>query len=127
MSITYYLLNFVLLDVLTHVATTMNLEQLLDVFPQKMNVTNLDHDKKIDSNKAESLDDALQFDPFPTFDDLESVLKSSNMEIKDGEQILNEIQNYEPYITICKETMHANQIKKLITATGQQLLCTLNL
>lgn len=45
----------------------------------------------------------------------------------EGNEILQEIQNYEPYLIMCKETMHANQIKKLISATGQQLLCTLNL
>lgn len=45
----------------------------------------------------------------------------------DQNEILHEIQNYEPYLIMCKETMHANQIKKLISATGQQLLCTLNL
>lgn len=69
-------------DVLTHVATTMRLEELLQVFPQQMD---------------------------------------------DEDDVLNEIQNYEPYLIMCKETMHANQIKKLISATGQQLLCTLNL
>ncbi|KRT79408.1 hypothetical protein AMK59_8468 [Oryctes borbonicus] len=116
----------ILRDVLTHAATSMHLEQLLDVFPQRMNVANLDPDKKIDSNKVETLDDALQF-TYGCGDDLEQFLKNSNVDIKDSADILNEIQNYDPYIVMCKETMHANQIKKLITATGQQLLCTLNL
>lgn len=118
---------FSLIDVLTYTAISMNLEQLLDVFPQKMNVTNLNSDKKIDSNKTECLDDAIQF-AYTNSDDLDQFLhNSNNMDVKDSTDILNEIQNYDPYIVMCKETMHANQIKKLITATGQQLLCTLNL
>lgn len=104
----------------------MQLEQLLDVFPQKMNVTNSDADKKVDSNKTQSQDDdILEFSYIG--DDLDTFLSNSNVDVKDGRDILNEIQNYDPYIVMCKETMHANQIKKLITATGQQLLCTLNL
>lgn len=71
-------------DVLTHVATTMQLEELVQVFPQSLSET-------------------------------------------EENEILQEIQNYEPYLMMCKETMHANQIKKLISTTGQQLLCTLNL
>ncbi|KAI4454775.1 hermansky-pudlak syndrome 3 protein [Holotrichia oblita] len=116
----------ILRDVLTYTAISMNLEQLLDVFPQKMNVTSLSSDKKIDSNKTECLDDALQF-TYTNSDDLDQFLRNSNIDTKDSTDILNEIQNYDPYILMCKETMHANQIKKLITATGQQLLCTLNL
>lgn len=38
-----------------------------------------------------------------------------------------ESENYEPYILMCKQTAHANHIKRLITATGQKLLTTLNL
>lgn len=76
-------------DILTYVAQSMNLDQLLQVFPQKMNT-----DEGTSSDNAD---------------------------------LFNEIEDYEPYITICKETMHANQIRQLITATGQQLLCTLNL
>lgn len=79
----------ILKDVLTHVATTMKLEQLLQVFPQNLAPT--------ESEENHSCD------------------------------VLDEIQNYEPYLLMCKETMHANQIKRLISATGQQLLCTLNL
>ncbi|XP_017770886.1 PREDICTED: Hermansky-Pudlak syndrome 3 protein homolog isoform X2 [Nicrophorus vespilloides] len=88
-------------DILTHVATNMNLEHLILVFPQHMNYST----SYMENNEL-------------------------NIEEDNGENstdILNEIQDYEPYITLCKETMHANQIKKLITATGQQLLCTLNL
>ncbi|XP_065167209.1 BLOC-2 complex member HPS3 [Atheta coriaria] len=98
-------------DILTHVAMTMNLESLINVFPQHMDYST--------SYILES-DDGIP-------------KASSGLEMGDNDvegenvDILNEIQNYDPYITLCKETMHANQIKKLITATGQQLLCTLNL
>lgn len=76
---------FFYIDVLTHVATTMKLDELLQVFPQSLSEAN------------------------------------------NANEILCEIQDYEPYLIMCKETMHANQIKKLISTTGQQLLCTLNL
>nr|XP_022901998.1 Hermansky-Pudlak syndrome 3 protein homolog [Onthophagus taurus]XP_022901999.1 Hermansky-Pudlak syndrome 3 protein homolog [Onthophagus taurus]XP_022902000.1 Hermansky-Pudlak syndrome 3 protein homolog [Onthophagus taurus] len=105
----------ILKDVLTHVAMSMNLEQLLQVFPQKL--------KTKDAENTTKNSNVLECEPIINLDDIESLLKHSKA---DG-NVLNEIQNYEPYITICKETMHANQIKKLITTTGQQLLCTLNL
>lgn len=84
-----------LTDILTDVAQAMNLDQLLKVFPQKMNN--------------------------------ETDIDNCELSINENTDTLNEIENYEPYITICKETMHANQIRKLTAATGQQLLCTLNL
>lgn len=109
-------------DILTNVATTMKLEQLVQVFPQRLNTNNLptvisqktkevaEESDNLNSSVSEE-SDAMDFDKFHF---------SEN-------DLLNEIQNYEPYVVICKETMHANQIKKLITATAQQLLCTLNL
>ncbi|CAH0548559.1 unnamed protein product [Brassicogethes aeneus] len=93
----------ILKDILTYVASSMTLDQLIEVFPQRFSNTNLENDN--DNNKSHQNEDNF-------VDDLD---------------ILNEIQNYEPYVIICKETMHANQINKLITTTGQQLLCTLNL
>lgn len=80
---------------MTYTATSMSLDQLVQVFPQRFSVS------ETDNRKSDFLDKDLD--------------------------ILNEIQNYEPFVIICKETMHANQINKLITTTGQQLLCTLNL
>lgn len=96
-------------DILTDVAQSMNLDQLLKVFPQKM------------TNEIVNNTEACDND--------ENVIKEfANLKTNDNNiDILNEIENYERYITICKETMHANQIRKLTSATGQQLLCTLNL
>lgn len=79
----------------------MDLEQLFRIFPQKLKDEN---DSICDTQheyKTEETD-------------------------KINTDILNEIQNYEPYIVICKDTMHANQIKKLIITTSQQILCTFN-
>lgn len=80
----------------------MTLDQLIQVFPQRFSTG------EADNKNSDSYDNDLLF--------LDKEL-----------DILNEIQNYEPFVIICKETMHANQINKLITTTGQQLLCTLNL
>lgn len=84
-----------ILDVLTHLAANIHLEQFCQVLPQRSTKT-IDDDV-IQNNDAQN------------------------------DSILDEIYTYDLYITICRETMHANQIKKLITTTGQQLLCTLNL
>lgn len=93
-------------DILTHVASTMTLEQLIQVFPQRFStLTN-----ESLNNKEESSDST----------------KNSDYLEKDLE-LLNEIQNYEPFVTICKETMHANQIKELISVTARKLLITLDL
>ncbi|RZC40531.1 Hermansky-Pudlak syndrome 3 protein -like protein [Asbolus verrucosus] len=97
---------FRIVDILTHVATSMTLDQLVQVFPQRFSTSNVDSDNR--NAELGYVDNDLGY--------LENEL-----------DILNEIQNYEPFVTICKETMHANQINKLITTTGQQLLCTLNL
>lgn len=96
-----FLVIIFVLDILTHVATCMTLDQLVQVFPQRISTSDTD-------NRNNELGYDLGY--------LENEL-----------DILNEIQNYEPFVIICKETMHANQINKLITTTGQQLLCTLNL
>lgn len=84
----------------------MTLEQLIQVFPQRFSTVSNDSA----NNKEESSDNMKNFD-YP----------DNDMEL------LNEIQNYEPYVTICKETMHANQIKELISVTARQLLITLDL
>lgn len=106
------LLKFnVIVDILTHVASSMTLDQLVLVLPQRFSTTNADYintSQNCDSNISENKDAEVNY----TDNDLD---------------ILNEIQNYEPYVMICKETMHANQINKLITTTGQQLLSNLNL
>lgn len=83
----------------------MTLEQLIQVFPQRFSTTN-----EISNNKEDVPDNLKRFE----YSD------------KDAD-LLNEIQNYEPYVTICKETMHANQIKELISVTARQLLITLDL
>ncbi|CAG9861597.1 unnamed protein product [Phyllotreta striolata] len=88
----------ILKDILTYVASNMPLDQLAQVFPQRFSVKRQESGEKSESGCSdEELD------------------------------VLREIQNYDQYVTICKETMHANQISKLITTTGQQLLCSLNL
>ncbi|KAJ8917277.1 hypothetical protein NQ315_002294 [Exocentrus adspersus] len=91
----------ILKDILTYVASSMTLDQLVQVFPQRF------------SQESGGSDTALG----------DTVVDYTENDL----DILKEIQNYEPYVVICKETMHANQINKLITTTGQQLLCTLNL
>ncbi|KAF5303309.1 hypothetical protein FQA39_LY10048 [Lamprigera yunnana] len=45
--------------------------------------------------------------------------------LENNKNIIDEMYCYDTYVTMCKETMKANQIKKLITTTGHQLLCTL--
>ena len=95
-------------DILTHVATSMTLDQLVQVFPQRFSTSAA---ADCDNKAAE----------------LNYVGGNDLGYIENELDILNEIQNYEPFVIICKETMHANQINKLINTTGQQLLCTLNL
>ncbi|CAG9830670.1 unnamed protein product [Diabrotica balteata] len=99
----------ILKDILTYVASNMTLDQLVQVFPQRFS-TNNQESSELSPKSRLSIDKS---EILTTDDDITDTLK--------------EIQNYEPYIVICKETMHANQINKLITTTGQQLLCTLNL
>lgn len=84
----------------------MSLEQLIQVFPQRFSTSSNENS----DNKEDIPDSQKCFD----YSD------------KDLE-LLNEIQNYEPYVIICKETMHANQIKELISVTARQLLITLDL
>lgn len=134
------------LDVLTYVATTMNLDQLLQVFPQKLTKTDSDcssqemykqeiynkgHKKEIpckEMHKKEMTNGEIHKTEICIQKTTDEDPSKNNEELEDYKgDILDEIQNYEPYVTMCKETMHANQIKKLITATGHQLLCTLNL
>ncbi|KAK5638906.1 hypothetical protein RI129_013201 [Pyrocoelia pectoralis] len=81
----------ILKDILTHLATTLPIEDFQKVLPQRNLVTKGDH-----TNEAK-------------------------------DYIKDEIYSYDTYLTICKETTQANQIKKLITTTGHQLLLTLNL
>ncbi|XP_018568137.1 uncharacterized protein LOC108908554 [Anoplophora glabripennis] len=102
----------ILKDILTYVASSMTLDQLVQVFPQRFSTSSQDTPGKENPNDYVTLDTG----------------KSDTIDYTDNDlDILKEIQNYEPYVIICKETMHANQINKLITTTGQQLLCTLNL
>lgn len=84
----------------------MTLEQLIQVFPQRFSTSSNENS----DNKEDTPDNQKWFD----YSD------------KDVE-LLNEIQNYEPYVIVCKETMHANQIKELISVTARQLLITLDL
>nr|XP_023016560.1 uncharacterized protein LOC111505899 [Leptinotarsa decemlineata] len=98
----------ILKDILTYVASNMTLDQLVQVFPQRFSVNNQDNTSDI----SLPIDRHITTETTCTEDDLD---------------LLKEIQNYEPYVIICKETMHANQINKLIITTGQQLLCSLNL
>lgn len=107
----------ILKDVLSHVAQSMNLDELTQVFPQRISTSNVLIENK---EKHESHNDQ-SFDPMKPLDN--SALTYTDRDL----DILNEIQNYEPYVLICKETMHANQINKLIKTSGQQLLCTLSL
>lgn len=84
----------------------MTLEQLIQVFPQRFSTVS----NESTNNKEEFSENMKHFD-----------YSDNDMDL------LNEIQNYEPYVTICKETMHANQIKELISVTARQLLITLDL
>ncbi|KAJ8953684.1 hypothetical protein NQ314_007292 [Rhamnusium bicolor] len=102
----------ILKDILTYVASSMTLDQLIQVFPQRFSTNSQEGTNRDIENVSLGKEDYAKNDVGYTDNDLD---------------ILKEIQNYEPYIIICKETMHANQINKLITTTGQQLLCTLNL
>lgn len=94
-------------DVLTYLATALHLEYFVQVLPLRNN-------RYMQNSDPENSN--IDYSNF----------NLSNSENCDND-ILNEIFCYDTYITVCKETMHANQIKKLITTTGQQLLCTLNL
>lgn len=91
----------------------MTLDQLIQVFPQRFSTTNMETNNK----------DATEKPPLS----IENLEKKDGWRTENNLDILKEIQNYEPYIIICRETMHANQINRLITTTGQQLLCSLNL
>ncbi|KAG5889876.1 hypothetical protein JTB14_018923 [Gonioctena quinquepunctata] len=95
-------------DILTYVASNMTLDQLVQVFPQRFSVNNQD---------TSGDNSSLPID----------LVKTGIDSTENDLDLLKEIQNYEPYVIICRETMHANQINKLIITTGQQLLCSLNL
>lgn len=92
---------FFRLDVLTHLATTLPLQRFLMVLPPKS-----------DSGSAS--------------DDVDSSI-DDNENVEHAVADCPESEDYEPYILICKQTAHANHIKRLITGTGQKLLTTLNL
>lgn len=94
----------------------MNLEELVKVFPQRINTNGERYDNVLNSENGEM--NGLNND----MGDNENGLVYTDKEL----DILNEIQDYEPYIVICRETMNANQMRKLIIATSQQLLRTLN-
>ncbi|KAL3270567.1 hypothetical protein HHI36_021104 [Cryptolaemus montrouzieri] len=100
----------ILKDTLSHVATSMTLEELMTVFPQRFSTNGTESGKTAENEENHEEGDNLTY-----------IYSNHDLDI------MNEIQNYEPYVVICKETMHANQIRKLIVTTGQQLLCTLNL
>lgn len=103
-------------DVLSQVARNMTLEELVQVFPQRIN-TNVLH-----LNDEESNEDGYVNSNVKDTSKIENGMVYTDQEL----DILNEIQDYEPYIVICRETMNANQMRKLIVATSQQLLRTLN-
>lgn len=108
-------------DILTHIATSITLDQLVQVFPQRLSVSSLSNADTLDNSWIMQASN----EPNSVFDDAERPDKKDCF-LNENVDILNEIQNYEPYVVICKETMHANQIRKLITTTAQQLLHTLN-
>ncbi|KAF5284703.1 hypothetical protein FQR65_LT13439 [Abscondita terminalis] len=84
-------------DVLTHLATSMHIENFQQVLPQRTGNGTIKNDYSV------------------------------NEIVENNKNIIEEMYTYDTYLTMCKETMQANQIKKLITTTGHQLLCTLNL
>lgn len=98
----------------------MPIQRFLNILPQKP-------DSDITEIKSN------EHDP----DSVNNFAKNNNAVTNDGKlseeqfkKIIDEsdeIDNFEPYILICKQTAHANHIKRLIVATGQKLLTTLNL
>ncbi|XP_044762835.1 uncharacterized protein LOC123319874 isoform X2 [Coccinella septempunctata] len=105
-------------DVLSQVARGMNLEELVQVFPQRINTNGLHYNNEESNDGGVNGTNRFGKD----VDSFESGMVYTDREL----DILNEIQDYEPYIVICRETMNANQMRKLIIATSQQLLRTLN-
>ncbi|KAL1501585.1 hypothetical protein ABEB36_006883 [Hypothenemus hampei] len=92
----------ILKDILTHAASSFTPEQLNEVFPQRFT-----HIKK----KLE----------------IDGLILKETINIASDEDILAEIQNYEPYMDMCKSNQRANEINKMLTNKAQQLLNTLNL
>ncbi|XP_060533460.1 uncharacterized protein LOC132706255 isoform X2 [Cylas formicarius] len=94
-------------DILTCAASTFPVDQLQQVFPQQFSVSDTDSQNvrrgNVDAETNGHLDRDDDFD------------------------LVNEIHNYEPYIAMCKDAMHANNINKVLKSKAQQLLCTLNL
>ncbi|XP_076256729.1 uncharacterized protein LOC143194058 [Rhynchophorus ferrugineus] len=113
----------ILRDILTHAASTFTLDQLQMIFPQKFSKSqSADFDTcQIDTEiyKLQKSEKTYQ---------IEGVMMEENIEITNDDcEILNEIQNYEPYITMCKSNQKANDVNKMLTSKAQQLLNTLNL
>lgn len=109
-------------DILTHAASSFTLDQLKLIFPQRFSrseSTDFDQDQFDASDRRDSYDKKCQID---------GILIQENIEISnDDVEILNEIQNYEPYINMCRSNQRANEINKMLTNKAQQLLNTLNL
>ncbi|XP_066255602.1 uncharacterized protein [Euwallacea similis] len=111
----------ILRDILTHAAASFTLDQLRLIFPQRF-------------SQSKSTDfDSWQDDSYTSSDakksQTDAVILREEIEINsdDISEILNEIQNYEPYISMCKSNQQANEINKMLTNKAQQLLNTLSL
>ncbi|XP_050299811.1 uncharacterized protein LOC126738492 [Anthonomus grandis grandis] len=114
----------ILKDVLTHASSTFSLDQLKLIFPQRFSQSESTdfescQDLLLNCSNGDSYDKRCQIDGLFTEEDIEI----SN----DDSEILNEIQDYDQYINMCKNNQRANEINKMLTDKAQQLLNTLNL
>lgn len=121
----------------------MPLQRFLLILPQKVGThssENKDGDNSTNDSQDMSRDATLKNESANQID--ADVFGKNNNSLTGKEQVnfgeeqfkiisddedFYDIDNYEPYILICKQTAHANHIKRLIVATGQKLLTTLNL
>uniref|UniRef100_A0AAR5Q491 CNH domain-containing protein n=1 Tax=Dendroctonus ponderosae TaxID=77166 RepID=A0AAR5Q491_DENPD len=100
----------ILRDVLTFAASSYTVDQLQLIFPQRFSQSK-SGEFGLNGDKPCRLD-AIFLPEDPANEDAD---------------ILSEIQDYEPYIAMCKGNQRANDINKMLTNKAYQLLNTLNL
>ncbi|CAG9770856.1 unnamed protein product [Ceutorhynchus assimilis] len=105
----------ILKDILTHAASSFTLDQLKLIFPQRFSQSiSTDFNTNQDTNTIKKCQ-------------IDGAVIQEDIQIRNDDEIFNEIQNYDPYIIMCKNNQRANEINKMLTDKAQQLLNTLNL
>ncbi|XP_030747037.1 uncharacterized protein LOC115875658 [Sitophilus oryzae] len=115
----------VLRDILTHAASSFTLDQLQLMFPQRFSKSQSTEFDSYYCQKTTTKDIIYECGKKCEID---GVLIQEDVEVTNEDcAILNEIQNYDPYISMCKNNQKANEVNKMLTSKAQQLLNTLNL